>query len=58
MSHNLTQPEEIDLVWMAMVNHDTEEDMPIPEWAQLSGAIRNAGRTESGRCATHDHMVP
>ncbi len=47
MSHNLTQPEEIDLVWMAMAGDDMEVDIPIPDWAQLSGTIRNAERHES-----------
>lgn len=56
MSHNLTQPEEIDLVW-ALANHDVEEDLPIPEWAQSSRTMRNAERPESARRTTYDYMV-
>ncbi len=49
MSHNLTQPEEIDLIWTAMANHDVEVEMPVQEWALLSGTIRNAERHEAER---------
>lgn len=56
MSHNLTQPEEIDLIWMAMAGHDMEVDAPIPDWAQLSGTIRDAKRYELAM-ARIDHMV-
>lgn len=57
MSHNLTQPEEIDLIWMAMANHDTEMDVPIPEWVQLSGTIRDAERYELVRREFSGHIV-
>lgn len=61
MSHHLTQPEETDLIWMDMANHDLnhnlEEDMPIPDWAQLSGTIQNAERPESGRCTVYGHIA-
>lgn len=57
MSHNLTQPEETDLVWRAIANHDLEEDMPIPDWALLSGTIQNAERHESGRRTVYGHIA-
>ena len=57
MSHHLTQPEEIDLIWIAMANHDMEEDMPIPDWAQLGETIWNAERPESVRQAFSGHIV-
>jgi hypothetical protein len=46
MSHNLTQPEEIDYILMATAGHDMEVDTPIPDGAQLSGTIRDAERYE------------
>ena len=57
MSHHLTQPEETDLIWMDMANHDLEEDMRIPDWAQLSGTILNAERPESGRRTVYGHIA-
>lgn len=56
MSHNLTQPEEIDLVWLAMAVHDMETDAPIPDWAQSSETIRDAERYEFAM-ARIDHRV-
>lgn len=56
MSHNLTQPEEIDLIWMAMESHDMEVGTPIPDWAQLSGIIRGAKCYELAMTRI-DHMV-
>lgn len=37
MSQNLTQPEEIDRILMAMVGHDIQAGAPILEMAQLKG---------------------
>lgn len=34
MSQNLTQPEEIDRILMAMAGHDIQADAPIPDLAQ------------------------
>lgn len=56
MSHNFTQPEEIDLIWLAMAGHDMEADTPIPDGAQLSGTIRDAERYEFA-IARIDHRV-
>lgn len=42
MSHNLTQPEEIDRILMTMAVYDSEEDMPAPDGAQLRRTIRGA----------------
>lgn len=47
MSHNLTQPEEVDLIWAIMAAHDMDVDTPIPDWAQLSETMRYAERCES-----------
>ena len=57
MSHNLTQPEEIDLIWMAMAKHDVEEDMPIPGWMQLCRTIQNTEHTDSARRAFSGHRA-
>lgn len=46
MSQNLTQPEEIDHILMAMAGHDGEAETPIPDGAQSNGAVRDAGRDE------------
>ena len=47
MSHNLTQPEEIDRILMTMADHDTEAGAPIPDGAQSRGTIvRDAERDE------------
>ena len=41
MSQNRTQPEEIDHILMAMVGHDMKAGTPIPDGAQLNGAIHD-----------------
>ncbi len=41
MSQNLTQPEEIDHILMAMAGHDMKAGTPIPDGAQLNGAIHD-----------------
>ena len=38
MSQNLTQPEEIDRILMAMVGRDIQAGVPILEMTQLKGA--------------------
>ena len=38
MSQNLTQPEEIDRILMAMVGRDIQAGVPISDMAQLKGA--------------------
>ncbi|HEU0233542.1 MAG TPA: hypothetical protein VFQ94_00215 [Gallionella sp.] len=47
MSQNLTQPEEIDHILMAMAGHDMKAGTPIPDGAQLNGAIHDFGCDES-----------
>lgn len=47
MSQNLTQPEEIDHILMAMAGHDMKAGTPIPDGAQLNGAIHGFGCDES-----------
>lgn len=42
MSHNLTQPEEIDRILMTMAVYDMEADMPIPDEAQSSKTVLDA----------------
>lgn len=42
MSHNLTQPEEIDRILMTMAVYDPEADMPDPDGTQSSLTIREA----------------
>lgn len=44
MSHNLTQPEEIDHILMAIAGDDMEVDTPISDGVQLSGAILDIER--------------
>lgn len=46
MSQNLTQPEEIDYVLMEMAGHDMKAGTPIPDGAQLNGAIHGFGSDE------------
>ena len=46
MSQNLTQPEEIDHILMAMAGHDMKADTPIPDGAQLNGALHGFGSDE------------
>ena len=41
MSQNLTQPEEIDHILMAMAGHDMKAGTPIPDGAQLNGATHD-----------------
>ena len=41
MSHNLTQPEEIDRILMTMAVYEMDEDMTIPDRAQSSKRIRD-----------------
>lgn len=55
MSHNLTQPEEIDQILMAMAGHDMEVNTTIQDWAQLSGIIRDDERYELVRRASYGH---
>ena len=45
MSHNLTQPEEIDHIWMVMAGDDMEADTPIPAGVP-SGEIMRAPRRD------------
>ena len=47
MSKNLTQPEEIDHILMTMAGHDMKAGAPIPDGAQLSGAIHGFECDES-----------
>ena len=42
MSHNFTQPEEIDRILMTMAVYDMETDMPIPDEAQSSKTVPDA----------------
>jgi hypothetical protein len=42
MSHNLTQPEEVDHILMTMVGHDMEADTPVPGGVQISETILDA----------------
>ena len=44
MSHNLTQPDEIERIWRTMPGQDI--DMRIPNGAQFGGTIKNAERDE------------
>lgn len=45
MSHNHTQPEEIDHILMAMAGlEDVEDDMKIQMGAPSSGAVRDVDR--------------
>ena len=46
MSHNLTQPEEVDHIWMAMAGLDMEADTPIPAEVQSSESMRDTRRDE------------
>lgn len=46
MSQNLTQPEEIDHILMAMAGHDMKAGTPTPDGAQLNGAIHGFGSDE------------
>ena len=46
MSHNLTQPEEVDHIWMAMAGLDMEADTPIPAGVPSSESIRATRRDE------------
>ena len=46
MSQNLTQPEEIDRILMAMAGRDMTADTPVPDGVPSSGNIRDAGRDE------------
>lgn len=57
MSHNLTQPEEIDHVLMAMAGHDMETETPIPDGVQPSEAIRNIERNQFIRMAGFSHDI-
>lgn len=41
MSHNLTQPEEIDRILMTMAVYEMDEDMTIPDGVQSSKRIRD-----------------
>lgn len=41
MSQNLTQPEEIDHILMAMAGHDMKAGTSIPDRAQLNGVIHD-----------------
>jgi len=43
MSQNLTQPEEIDRILMAIGGSEITADTPIPDGAQSSGNARNSG---------------
>jgi len=43
MSQNLTQPEEIDRILMAMAGRDIQADAPIPDMAQLNEAACDFG---------------
>jgi len=47
MSQNLTQPEEVDHILMAMAGHDMEAETPIPDGAQLNGVIHDFECDES-----------
>ncbi|HEU0219688.1 MAG TPA: hypothetical protein VFQ98_02635 [Gallionella sp.] len=51
MSQNLTQPEEVDHILMAMAVHDMEAETPIPDGAQSSGAVRDTERDELSMAA-------
>lgn len=42
MSHNFTQPEEIDYILMAMADNDTERDAPVQDRVQSSRTLRDA----------------
>jgi hypothetical protein len=42
MSHNLTQPEEIDRILMTMAVYDLETDMPVPDEAPSSKTVLDA----------------
>jgi hypothetical protein len=44
--HNLTQPEEIDLIWMNMASLDLKADKPISDDALSIVASRDAGGDE------------
>ena len=46
MSHNLTQPEEVDHIWLAMAVHDMEANTPIRAGVQSSGIMRDTPRDE------------
>lgn len=46
MSQNLTQPEEIDRILMAMAGCDMKAGASIPDEVPLSGNLRDAERSE------------
>ena len=52
MSHDFTQPEEIDRILMTMAVYDPEADMPDQDGMQLSFLIRETQSDESvtGSC--------
>ena len=45
-SHNLTQPEEIDLTWMNMTSLDLKANKPISDDVLSSVTSRDVGRDE------------
>ncbi len=47
MSHDFTQPEEIDRILMTMAVYDPEADTPDQDCVQLSRLIREAQSDES-----------
>jgi len=49
VSHNFTQPEEIDHILSAMAGHDMEADTPTPHGIEPGKAIQNAGRDDFTR---------
>lgn len=54
MSHNLTQPEEIDLILMAMVPHELEAGMSIADGEHLTTISIHQGELhETARAANH-----
>ena len=46
MSHNLTQPEEVDHIWLAMAVHDMEANTPTPAGVPSNESIRATRRDE------------
>jgi len=57
MSQNLTQPEEIDRILMAMVGHDIQAGAPILEMTQLKGAASGLGCDNSIEAADFPHAA-
>lgn len=48
MSHNRTQPEEIDHIWWAMANHDMATETPFMLDMKLDGTMRDVKQHEFG----------